>query len=208
VSLANALEHAHQSGVVHRDLKPSNIILDANREPRIIDFGSCKLMGDEVTMTMERHQRVLHHFRQAKKRGKNGQGPVVGTPQYMSPEQARGDALFVDHRSDVYSLGVILFELLSGKKAFRGKPDQVMQMVMHLDPPSPRRLNRKIPQDFETICLKAMAKDPSERYASAREMGEDCLRALAGQPILARRVKWYRRAWRRIRGQVVTWSWQ
>jgi serine/threonine-protein kinase len=205
VSLATALEHAHRSGVVHRDLKPSNIVIGADGEPCIIDFGACKSTEDEMTMTMERYQRVLYHFQQAKQTGKNKQGPVVGTPQYMSPEQARGDAYFVDHRSDVYSLGTVFFELLTGKRAFRGSPEKVIRKVIHIEPTPPRRLNRRIPRDLETICLKSMSKDPAKRYASAREMAEDCQRALAGQPITARRDGWYRRAWRRIKGRVAMW---
>jgi serine/threonine protein kinase len=166
--VAEALDYAHRHGVIHRDVKPSNIMLDPAGRSHLMDFGLAKREGDETPMTVE--------------------GDVLGTPAYMSPEQARGDSHLVDARSDVYGLGVVLYELLTGERPFRGNRRMLLLQVLDDEPRSPRQLNDKIPRDLETICLKALAKSPGRRYATASEFGDDLRRWIAGEPIKARPV--------------------
>ena len=166
--LAEALHHAHHSGIIHRDLKPSNVMIDERGEPHIMDFGLAKRDAGEITMTVD--------------------GRVLGTPAYMSPEQARGKGHDADACSDVYSLGVILFEILTSEKPFRGTSRMLLHQVIHDDAPQPRKLNGAVPRDVETICLKCLEKEPNRRYQSAAELCDELRRFLANRPILARPI--------------------
>jgi WD40 repeat protein len=171
--IGDALECAHQEGVIHRDVKPSNILIDPNGRPHLTDFGLAKHDAIQTTLTCE--------------------GQLLGTPAYMSPEQARGDANRVDPRTDVYSLGVVLYELLTGTLPFRGPARIVLLQVLEDEPSPPRRLNERIPRDLDTICLKCLDKEPARRYPSAAAMTKDLRLFLAGEPIRARPTSRLRR---------------
>ena len=160
---AEALDYAHRNEVLHRDIKPSNLLFDADHRLWIADFGLARVRGDsDLTAT----------------------GDVIGTMRYLSPEQAQGRRGAVDGRSDVYSLGATLYELLTLRQVFDGDDRaELLRRIIAEEPGSPRRLDPAIPLDLETIVLKALAKEPAERYATAGDLADDLTRFLAGQPI-------------------------
>lgn len=166
IQIANAVEFAHQKGVIHRDLKPSNILLDEDRNAYITDFGLARRDDIEITMTLE--------------------GAILGTPAYMAPEQAIGNQQLIGRRSDVYSLGVILYRLTTKDLPFHGTKRMLVHQVVHDEPKPPRSVNEFIPRDLETIILKAMSKSPDERYQTAGELADELQRFLMGEPIRAR----------------------
>jgi serine/threonine protein kinase len=166
-ALAEALQFAHAQGIVHRDVKPANVMLDQAGQPHLMDFGLARIEG----VAGERLTQV---------------GAIVGTPAYLAPEQAAEGGGEANAGSDQYSLGVTLYELLTGKTPFSGPPEVVIYKLTHREIPPPRALRRAIPRDLETICLKAMAKAPAQRYTSCQELADDLRRWLRDEPIRAR----------------------
>jgi WD40 repeat protein/serine/threonine protein kinase len=187
VQAAEALEHAHSKGVIHRDIKPANLLIDSDGNLWITDFGLARMLSEAgLTMT----------------------GDLVGTMRYMSPEQALAKRVPIDHRTDIYSLGVTLYELLTLQPAYDGCDRQVvMRQIAFEEPRLPRRINKAIPAELEIIVRKAMGKTPAERYATAQELADDLRRFLDDKPIKAKKptfVDWTRKWARRHQGVVAT----
>ena len=172
LQVAEALAYSHDQGVIHRDVKPSNILLDHGGTAWVTDFGLAKEEGNDLTRA----------------------GDVVGTLRYLPPERFSG---VCDARGDVYGLGLTLYELLAGRPAFdESDRGRLVKRVMHEEPQAPRRFDRRVPRDLETIALTAAAKEPARRYASAAALAEDLRRYLADRPIRARRNSWSEQVWR------------
>src|SRR5262249_16911090 len=172
LQVAEALAYAHGQKVLHRDIKPSNLLLDLQGIIWVTDFGLAKDEGEDLTQT----------------------GDVVGTLRYMAPERFKGVS---QPGSDIYSLGLTLYELLTLRPAFQESDRaRLIWRISHDNPPPPRKLDRRLPRDLETIVLKATAKEPARRYLTAEEMAEDLRRFLADRPIQARRSSWPEQAWR------------
>jgi WD40 repeat protein/serine/threonine protein kinase len=188
VQAAEALDYAHERGVIHRDVKPGNLMLDDHGALWVTDFGLAHLQHAEGSLTIT--------------------GDLVGTLRYMSPEQALAKRVVVDHRTDVYSLGVTLYELLTLRSAFEGHDRQeLLRQVAFAEPPAPRKLVPNIPSDLETIVLKAIEKNPTERYGSAQDLADDLQHWLADKPIRARRPTWRQMVMRWARRHMaVVWA--
>ncbi len=177
-TVARAVHHAHQRGILHRDLKPGNILLDGvERSPFVSDFGLAKWLGRNNRLTIATS--------------------ALGTPHYIAPEQASGASKELTPAADVYSLGAILYELLAGRPPFvADTPLETLRLAADTPPPAPRTFKATIPRDLELICLKCLAKEPAARYASAAALAEDLERWLEGHTILARPATPIERAWR------------
>jgi eukaryotic-like serine/threonine-protein kinase len=175
-AIARGLQHAHENGIIHRDVKPANILIDHSGNPLICDFGLAKRISADQSISA------------------NGQ--ILGTARYMSPEQAAGMTSETDHRSDIYSLGVILFQMLTAELPFRGTIQAVLQRKTLEESPSPRTFEPNLAKDLETICAKCLEIDPSKRYQAASEVADEVALFQAGKPIKARAISTIERVWR------------
>ena len=165
-TLARAVNAAHEKGIVHRDLKPGNVLLTNDGIPKITDFGLAKQLNEDASHTQT--------------------GSILGTPSYMAPEQARGQPKQIGRAADVYALGAILYETLTGRPPFRAATDfDTLMQVLNEDPIPPSKLQSKTPRDLETICLKCLDKRPDQRYPTAAELADELRRFLKGEPIRA-----------------------
>jgi len=189
--LAEGVQHAHGRGVLHRDIKPSNILLDATAAttnaqtatdeeelcPKLTDFGMAKLLEQSSDETRT--------------------GAMIGTPAYMAPEQAAGRARELDARTDVYALGAILYELLTGRRSAQGESDvEILRRLVFEEPIAPRRMRPDVPRDLEAICLKCLEKEPNRRYVTAQQLADDLSRFLRGEPTEARPPRPAERLWK------------
>ncbi|MCA8986057.1 MAG: protein kinase [Planctomycetaceae bacterium] len=168
ITVSEAIHHAHELGIIHRDIKPANIMIDNRGVPYIADFGLAKQISADESISSE--------------------GQILGTVNYMAPEQASGQTKLTDHRADIYAVGVILFEMLTGYLPFRGNVRAVLHQKTSQDPPSPRSLNQAIPKDIDTICRKCIEREPGKRYSSALELNQELIRFQNGEPIQARPI--------------------
>jgi serine/threonine-protein kinase len=180
-AMARGMHHAHERGIIHRDLKPSNVLLADDGTPKIGDFGLARRLDGDGEQTRT--------------------GAILGTPNYMAPEQATGNPHALGPATDVYGLGAILYDMLTGRPPFRGETaGDTLHQVITEEPVPPARVNRRVPRDLETICMKCLEKEPARRYTSAGDLADDLRRLIDGRPIQARRVgliersvKWARR---------------
>ncbi len=189
-----AVQFAHRKGIIHRDLKPANVLLDRSGRAYVSDFGLARSISGDSHLTQS--------------------GELLGTPQYMSPEQARGQLDLVGEATDIHALGLLLYEMLTGQPAFKAaSPAEIIVKLLNEEPRTLRSFDKRIPRDLETICFKALHKSPSNRYSSVSVLQEDLARFEAGEPILARRAgslhhigKWCRRHWKIAMSLLLTTS--
>ena len=173
--IANGLDYAHQQGIIHRDIKPDNILLDPEGHPHIADFGCARSIEDDTNLTID--------------------GSILGTPMYMSPEQASGKANEADGRTDIWSLGIMLFEMISGEKPFKGQLSDLLFAIRNHDAPPLRKIDREISVDIETICQKCLTRELTQRFQTAQDLADELTRYLNGQPIESRRIGPLTRGW-------------
>src|SRR5438067_9683679 len=180
VTVARTVHYAHEHGILHRDIKPGNILLDQRGEPHLTDFGLARLVESESTVT--------------------GTLEVLGTPSYMAPEQAVGNNAAISSVTDVYGLGAVLYQLLTGQPPFAGGTTyETIKLLLDTEPRQPRLLSQKIDRDLSTICLKCLQKDPKRRYPSALALAEDLERWLKHEPIQARHTGFFARGKKWVR---------